>query len=248
MNEIAVKERTVLDEAMDLATLDYSYSKEHLDSLLNVRRVMFPIEQKAADALEEKIKSARRDVHQSLLGLPKMSLEPLSWRHSSGLPKIVPMALGGPEFSIGASRLEWGSASGFVEPQLPVPLFKCFRDVMEKAAEYCYRPRSRAVYSFEFEGMVPDSTRIKIGEAIKSRHFDNIFLLVETPDKAWRFTRTKGITRRQAVREAMANLSIDPIVVGFAHDALWVIDKFDLTDVEQYVLDEFSQLALPSGE
>lgn len=246
MYEIAVRERTVLDEAMSLATLDNSYSKEHLNALLSVHKAMLPIESKAIDDLNERILNARQDVHQEQVGLPKLSFEPLAWRHQSGLPKIVPMDLRIPTFSIGASRGDSRTTCSYVNPNLPALLRECFRDVAEMAERYCYRRRSSMEYTFEFTGMIPDSTRLKISEA--TTRFDWIYLLVETPDTAWKVKRTKGITRRQEIREALANISIDPIVVGYKHDALWVIDKFDLTSVEQYVLDEFSQLALPSGE
>lgn len=247
MQELVKRERTVLDEAMDYATHEIRHGKEHLERLLSLERAMLPIEKEATGKIRERILEARQDVEQTRIGLPKLSFEPLSWRHSSGLPKIVPMSLQDSGFMIWASRSEYGSlASGIEPPGLPNLVRDCFADVLKLAESYCGRQRSKMSYTFEFDGMIPDSTRLKIAEAVHS--FDKIFLLVETPDTAWKIERTKGITRRRAVREALAAAALDPIVVGYKLDTFWVIDKFDLTNVEQYVLDEFSRLALPAGE
>jgi hypothetical protein len=68
-------------------------------------------------------------------------------------------------------------------------------------------------FSFTFEGVIPAASRLKIAQALQSQRFQGIYMLVETPEKAWKVEHVRGLTRREAAAEFMANL--DPLILGW---------------------------------
>lgn len=247
MGNAIVPVKSTMDQAMELITVETSAKKEHLDVLLEMERALLPIEKNAKESLQERIEEARKDVHQRAIGYPRLSLEPLKWRHKNGLPKLVLMSLNFPSISFIGSYSH-GQEHETMNVEYPARVRECYNDVFSLAKSYCWRNGAKMQYTFHFDGMIPDSARVSIAEAIKSGKFDSIWLLVESPEEAWETRRTKPITRRQVLKEKIASIELDPVVIGEAHGALYVIDRFDLTTVEQYVVDEFSQLALPPGD
>ena len=244
--ELAVKMST-MDQAMELTTVETVAGEEHLHALLEMQKALLPIEEHAKADLQERIKSAHQDVHQQKIGFPRMSLEPLKWRHKNGLPMLVLMSLNSPNVTFSGWYQHDMEHDG-INIEYPTMIHNCYQDVLDKAKSYCWRNGARVEYSFTFEGLIPDSARVSIAEAIKSGKFDSMWLLVDAPEEAWGTKRKKPISRREVVKEKIKSIELDPVVIGKAHEAFYVIDRFDLTTVEQYVVDEFSQLALPPGD
>ena len=101
MNTELAERKSVLDEVLDLAVpADNTEAKAQLEDLLTLQKVLLPIEESQREDLEEKIRTLRSEVHQQMVGYPVLSLEPLTWRYASGLPKIVPMSLARNTFEI----------------------------------------------------------------------------------------------------------------------------------------------------
>jgi hypothetical protein len=76
-----------------------------------------------------------------------------------------------------------------------------------------------------YDGVMPDWVREKIHAYLKPGiaevHFEQIFIIAEAP--AWQVNKTAAIPVG------------DPLVVGVAHQNLWLIAAYDLTAVEQKV-------------
>ena len=80
--------------------------------------------------------------------------------------------------------------------------------------------------------LIPATTRKKIQDA-KEYFGDNIFILLEA--KGWEINVVK-------------HPDPDPLVVGFQDGLFFLIDEFDLTNLERMVAAEFTTPQLPSGK
>lgn len=247
---LAVRDQSVIEQAFALAlpSPQVEGAIEELESLSQAYRTLLPVEETSKNKLEQRINELRQTVTRAEFPEDLLPMEPLSWRWKNGLPKMALLTIGyGATFTISAGRSGSRLSSG-VTPDLPWELESLYSDVVKLAESYCVRRDSRRSFSFTFEGVIPMSVRESIVKAQKSLRFEGLYMLVEAPEKAWKVESVKGISRAQAAREYLASIELDPLVLGYAQEALWVIDKFDLTTLEQYVLDEFSQKALTSGE
>lgn len=244
---IAVPDKGMVEQAFELAlpvpSVGDSFHEE-LEGLIEARKTLLPVEAGATFRLTAKIDEMRTELRRSSYAEPQLPLDPLGWRWKNGLPKLVLLAVGsGPVFSIHASRGRFGTAHEITA--LPSLLARQYDDVCKLAVSHCVRRESSKTFSFTFDGVIPMPVRRRMSEAMASRRFENLYLLVEAPEKAWVVEQVKGISRRQEAQEWASQ--IDPLVLGWAEQSLWVIDKFDLTTLEEYVVDEFTQKALPSG-
>lgn len=247
--ELAIPEKSLIEHAFDLAlpspTVEQS-SVDRLDDLIRARKSLLPVEDVSRKKLSGTIEQLDSEIRRSNYSEPLMPLDPLSWRWKNGLPKlaILPLDQGG-VFSIVAKRTTTGIHSN-INQDLPWQIAERYDDVLKLAQSHCVRRGSSHEFSYTFDGVIPLNVRSSIVEAQVSHRFQGLYMLVETPEKAWKVTSVKGISRRQQFQEWQAN--IDPLILGWAENSLWVIDKFDLTTLEDYVLTEFSsQKALPSG-
>lgn len=263
MSADLVPTRTTIDEVIDLGQTHRAGKglEEEQESLRKARSVMLPVEKKAADKLDKRLSELKTLLQQKEMhGQTHLPLDPLKWRWPNGLPKLAPVPLSSPMFTISASRSRNGTFGTAIGEYLPAEVTQCYHDVQKKVSDECFRNGSACSVSFEFDGVIPPATRIAIGEAIQSKRFESIFMLVEVPENAWVVRKDKGINPFRHLMYALQDKSsafadtirdkwedvknIDPVVVGWYADKMWVIDRFDVTTLEQYVLDEFGQRAL----
>lgn len=99
--------------------------------------------------------------------------------------------------------------------------------------------------SWTFHGVIPEKTRDLIYN--ERGRFEDIYLLAEAPLETWVHVQNRK-TRRELAKERWDRLAaLDPIVLGFGAKKLWVIDVFDPTPVEQYLLSEFTTKQIGIG-
>lgn len=243
---LVVPEKSTIERAYELAITApiADGTKEELEAIRAAMNSLLPVEELAMKRLRTRGEELAVALRRSQVEFPMMPMEPLGWRWKNGLPQLALLRVSdGPTFSIAASM----GSSWWMQPDLPSELEGLYSDVGKLAQSYCVRPGSSRTYSFTFEGVIPGNVRETINEAHRSCKFQGIYMLCESPAEAWQVKQVKGLTRRQVARERIAAMNIDPLILGYSHGSLWVLDKFDLTTLEQYVLDEFSQKALLPG-
>lgn len=80
-----------------------------------------------------------------------------------------------------------------------------------------------AVFTTEFNGIIPKTTKQNLREARKI-FGEEVYLIAETKPEEW-------------------NASVvytDPLLIGVAKDRAFLVDHFDTTTLENYVVDEFT--------
>lgn len=258
--DLVVAEQSTIDKVWNLIQMPSATvaAKEKFDRATALRGALLPVEEHAKNELDEKIKVLGRELKQQQFPEAMIPFEVLKWRWPDGMPKLIPMRLSDPSLTFWAQRSEFGSldhgmsaSGGEYNYHFPQPIRDCYSDVFAKMEARCFRPCSKIKYKFMFKGLIPDSARMSIAMAMQESRFNELFLLTEVPSVGWevKYDRGKGVFRRlgENVRDALANIEIDPIIVGYAHDTMWVIDKFDTTKLEDYVLNEFARLELEAG-
>jgi hypothetical protein len=92
-------------------------------------------------------------------------------------------------------------------------------------------PRIRLVITAEFNGILPRETRAKARAA--KQQFDNLYLIVDQ----------QGRWEAKLLPDPMPR-ELDPLLVGELNAKsgrkYFLIDQFDLTGAEQYLIDEFA--------
>ncbi|MEK7612409.1 MAG: hypothetical protein AAB407_03650 [Patescibacteria group bacterium] len=106
-------------------------------------------------------------------------------------------------------------------PLLPEPLAHCFNDVrslFERELEKKWL--GSKTIGVTYAGVIPAPVRDNIRKAKKN--FKDVFILAEPGD--WN----------------VAEVLIDPLVVGWDGSSLWLVDKYDTTPTEDYISQEFT--------
>jgi len=84
-----------------------------------------------------------------------------------------------------------------------------------------------------WSGLLPPEIKDQIHK--HSKTFDDKLYLLAEPT-SWEFKEEKMPKPPRPVYK-------DPLLVGYAHGSLWLIDQFDVTPLERYVVSEFSTKA-----
>ena len=77
-----------------------------------------------------------------------------------------------------------------------------------------------------FNALIPQETKTKIKKARWDFSTYNLFFISETKPEEWNIE--EGIK------------TMDPLVIGVKDDKCYLIDKFDTTPLEEYVIQEFT--------
>jgi hypothetical protein len=198
--------------------------------LTEQQRQLFGFEEGANDAIKKRLEELSR-----LARFPDMStyrkfttLSMLDWRGKNYYPKIVLFSLKNPVFKIK------GGESDFyrdIDPELPKELAVHYKDVQDRFCAMCNRwtcNYSTFSISCRYDGVIPPATRQKTKQAVNVFGLDKVFIMAEATKWAEQST-PKPI------------LDLDPLVVGWDGASLWLIDKFDLTPIEQMLAVEFTE-------
>lgn len=224
-------------------------------SLAGKAATLLPVEEHTRVAITKRMEELRLEADRlgfyAEAGLPMIPTEVLTWRQNyhlshnyTGRVRNIELAL--PKLalvSVDAQRPQFGFGSGdfrgdrcrIIGP-VPSDLIPLYNDCLVSLTSANHRADKLISAYFTYTGAIPDSTREKIAEVREAGHFRSggMFLLCEAD--VWT-VEAKTVPR-----------VVDPIVVGFKHEALWMIDVFDPTPVEQYIALEFSSApALTEG-
>lgn len=85
---------------------------------------------------------------------------------------------------------------------------------------------------YEYRGAVPSEIKEIINTETRFKRDDMAFIC-EVDE--WEVRASE-----RSVRARISDALLDPILVGYKNDALWVLGSFDPTPVEQYLLHEFT--------
>lgn len=221
-----------------------------LDVLQHRRQRCLPMEQAVRERLTAEIAalSAERallDAHEKVR-LPVMSLEPLAWTQPKQVghgfastvlvPKFALLPVHLPHVKIhGDKGGSWFTPTSQWPSLVRSAFATCGSSLMRRAET---RSRDNSI-TYEYKAALPEEARETIAEAALAQRFQGIYLFAETIPDQWKFTEGPRTPRDWSWAH------LDPLVLGWAHDALWVLGKFDPTPLESYVNTEF---ALPPAE
>lgn len=206
---------------------------------------LFEIERLSKEAIDKEINELGRFLANSQRDekYHRLSLEPLTWRTESGLPKLAIFSLGSPLCSFEVSLVvkngprSWSNYREGVDyyyqqkmiGDFPKAISDKYQDVIEyllkefrtwfKTDFHYFKAQTGTKFSlsFQFNGVIPDETRQKIKAA--RQYFGSIYIIAEA--KEWALNR-----------EIIMPVGKDPLVVGYADGKLWLIDDFATTPVE----------------
>lgn len=239
----------VLKEALATASLPAT----DLDGLRVLQRRLM-VEQDAALGIEVTLKRrlanelvevgnaiAAAQVNKARDGskLSHLDLEVLRWRH----PRVRRGEVPRPQVALietSHAAVRFRAVRGSFDEVKVTPTYQnatldfCYLDVNEALVRKTRQTRRmvrEANLAFQFEGVIPAASRAVIQQA--RTVFPAVFLLVDSPHESWSYT-----TMRETIRQRMARL--DPLILGFGAEKLWVLDAFDATAVEQYIQAEFT--------
>lgn len=185
----------------------------------------YAIEVASSEILKTKIREVikKRDasVHLARYGhLPRLGLEPLTWRDKQGWPRLACLPL---DQYVMQFFAKWSRAS--LEPDLPKAITDQYADVQKILLGQAFRRNVNVTLSARFAGIIPPETKQRIEEN-RGLFGCEIYLLIEVD--GW------ALSERALPREA------DSIVVGYVPKAqeFRVIDVFDPTPLEALILEE----------
>lgn len=215
------------------------------DQLVTSLSRALPIEGEMVDASRKQLKQVDRSIawleKTPEFDLPIVDPRFLSWKTHRGFPAF---SIFRPQDATGRIQINLSPRRSFrraedgartwvhVAPQLPEILAQPYLDEgLHRNLGLICRERNFEKLSIvaEYGGVMPAEVREKIhfwqNRSLLEPHFDEIFIIAEAPDDAWEMT---GVPRK------------DPLVVGIAHDLVWLIAAYDLTPVERFVKDVFA--------
>lgn len=152
----------------------------------------------------------------------------LTWRRPDGWPSLAIFSLNSPTFSIAVSHSnnyfnDTIRVRTTVSPSaLPANLRKSYDDVVKKLKQETASGETSTL-SCKFEGVIPLEVKEKITKSRKD--FEEIFIIAEPANYT---------LRKHAIK--VRPPSPDPLVVGLQDGTLWLIAAFDVTSVEQAML------------
>lgn len=217
-------------------------------------RCLLPVEAAAAGALTAEIRRLEREAEAAAFhaehSLPRLSLEPLGWtqhRRVRGwskadvtVPTLALLPLTDEQVSFSTGSDEYGRTAREFSDHYPQPVRDAYQPLIDvlRADAAAMKVRG-ATITWKFHGIIPNDARAAIATEVELRRFECVYLLAETTPEDW--TITWG-SRLPAPR------LLDPLIVGWARNALWLITEFDPTPLEHYLSLEWTDTpALAAG-
>lgn len=231
---------TMIDRYLDEhtaepVTVSAKDEQRKIEHLTRAKARLFPAESDALVMIEQQIRDQRDLLGRARLAerYPQLSLEPLSWRHDERLggefaETPLPVFAVVNVFSDDGMRISalWADFRPvFNNGDLMYKIYDDVRHGLTRTGSDIFTER-RAI-SWWFTGVIPATTRDRImatKDEFSPRQRPEVFLICETKPQDWEGTVTLA----------------DPLVVGYAHNSFWLIDRFDPTSLESYVEQEFT--------
>lgn len=225
----AILERVVgfshVPDAVDVNALNIQ-----IKSLVAQKSKLLPVEAWAIKEIDKRIEVlfvAKKASEATVQGYKKLSLEPLEWRDGKGYPvlAIFPV-MEEPMMAFLAEQFHTYSPPILrIVPNLPHKLANCYKDLhkvlikKDGVTDFWQTTSLR----MPFEGVIPDSVREKIASVASK--FEALYLITEA---LWTERDQQMVVRDR-----------DPLLVGWSGYDLFLIDKFDVTPLEEYYAQEF---------
>ncbi|MFH1956483.1 MAG: hypothetical protein ABIJ28_02450 [Patescibacteria group bacterium] len=179
---------------------------------------------------------------QQLGHLPVLSLDFLSWRNDEGWPAVAILNLDCAYMQFGVycykqeikERLKklFSNEKHFdytysyrIEPSYPDIIKKHFHDIEIKLRELAAEEKQNVSIKTSCQGLVPSHVRETIAQSFEL--FPGSIYLIAQVEK-WKLSYTEPLS------------GTCPLVGGFDGEKFWILDRFDLTTVEQFIQNHFT--------
>lgn len=224
-------------------------------SLSEKKDLLLPVEEHAKNAITSRMKvlkeQAERIEFGQKTGLPMIPFDVLKWRVVQKVPsRFVSATVSLPQLALVSvtdkvPTIRFSSHEGMSHPGYPTSVARLYNDVYDSLLRAAGTDH-RIAATYTFAGAIPQSVRESIQRVIDKAWFHSsivdhtiantqVYLLCESTP--WHVERTKI---PKPIESSLWD-HLDPLVVGIAHDRLWLIDKFDPTPVEEYISIEFTE-------
>lgn len=244
--EDKTQDKDFVKEALALATPARKVTKKEIEAELkrakDAKKGLLGIEKNGAPAIDARIKELEGEKRG--LSYRKLSTEPLRWRDSKGMPRLVLYSIDRPEAKFifdgeeltvpgptelsleGVDEYDEDSEAEANKNRALYPDLFVYDDIYDKLQkEYEKTDDLQAIeYTTIFDGLLPTDVR-EIAKREK-KNFDGLYILAEV----------KGWKRTEIARPKYA----DPLLLGWANPYFYVLAAFDLTPTEEYVRREFT--------
>lgn len=169
------------------------------------------------------------------LGFPYLIIPTfLSWIRDDKLPVFMTLSLSSYDFGISVST-GMGGDRVKIRPDLHHLLAVQYYSVVDHLLELSRSGSENYSISASFAGSIPQDTKQRIVEAKRTGLFGEMYMIVEQM-KPWKVQK----------KIRMEPVLGDPLIIGSVRvgkgfpDQFYLVDKFDLTGLEQAALDSFS--------
>lgn len=206
---------------------------------------LVPAEAEATREVAQRLRIAQRDLARAGLAskystAKVLSLEPLTWtnsisrrRHNIAVPKLAllplhesKVAIKSPQYWNGNFHVQWrGEHTAY--PGIINAIYHPISEGLQKAQ----RSHEKLWLEWEFKHAIPDSVKMLIADVAPTRDFECIYLLCDAPVEEWKL---------ESIQEPKPPVLVDPLLVGWACESLWLLDAFDPTPLEEYIASEFA--------
>ncbi len=172
--------------------------------------------------------------------LPQLDLEPLTWRDEEGYPKLIILPMSRNDFTITAEVHgrdltdligRWEKNRGplmsgvLFDDSLPDSVREKYKDVEEQVRKIARKTKKTTTLSAVYGGLFPEKIREKIKEVKGLPNNYSCYLLSEAGER--QLTQKQPAPKPPKLR--------DPLLLVFDGEIFSVLDKFDVTELEDHI-------------
>lgn len=232
----------------DEETLDQEIAEtqEKYRALGEREDALFPLEKEYATPLIQEQKSELSQklskLHNAKMQIPyqqfkQLPLDPLKWRDRSGRPKLIPFSPFHDEFEF-IANWDFNKVITAIVPGLPDTMEECYKDVVKRLKNKAEKEDLQISWKPHWTGMLPERIKERLAEVSSRGLFRKDYLFILAEPSYW------DIDEKVATKPLPVDR--DPLLIGYNYDCekekaqLWLIDQFDVTPLEHYVVSEFA--------
>lgn len=231
----------VLSNARTVQPGDVEKYEQEVSKLAEMRRTLLPVEAKAKEEVERRIKVAQENLEYSkagvaLEGLKQLDMSCFTWtreqksykrKQNISVPALAYIPLSEGEISLNINHRGEVTLPSQMPELVKAAYTNMLAPIAHRFLDWDYHASVTLTYAYN--GVIPTDIREIIQREKTVGRFEHLALVCEADH--W---KTKW-------QEHPPPVYLDPILVGCRAGALWILGAFDPTPVEQYVLDEFSK-------
>lgn len=230
-------------QTTDLGVLAEAHLTERKVSTLSIPEELAPVINEQAFAFEQDLMSLQQKVQKAKseqkfdCEYPLIDCSFLSMKGQGGWPRFAVYGLNNAVCSLGA-RVSFESNREPVElvHNIPDALARHYQPFFIRLADLAYRgsvpfhtiKSSTTTITAPFRGVIPMEQRQFLTTENRRRRFDSISLIAEAPE--WKL-------HNEIVHMPVSK---DPLIIGVKGKECFLLGKFDVTTIEEYVAKEFT--------